>query len=220
MEEFLFQTLGSLPHWLIYVFLCLSSFLENVFPPFPGDTIIVFGAYLAGIGILKPLPVLLWTALGNLASNILIYYVGRRRGRDFIRRHPHLFPERMLSRAAVFYRRWGIGALFFSRFLVGLRSIVPLFAGISRFKPWRFLAPVMISILVQHSLLVWLGDSLGRNWAYIKTVLRDVNLILGLAALAVFVLIWRWYSRQKRGKRRQDVSRTDNEEQRIENGKQ
>ncbi len=198
MEQFLFHTLGALPPWLIYVFLCISAFVENIFPPFPGDTITVFGAYLAGLGILRPLPVLFWTAAGNLGSNILIYYIGRSRGREFIRRHPHLFAGRLLPRAALFYRRWGIRALFFSRFLVGLRSIVPLFAGISRFKLWRFIVPVGVSILVQHSILVWLGHSLGRNWAYIKTVLRDVNIALGLAAVVVLLLGWRIYRIERR----------------------
>lgn len=195
---------------MIYLLLWAAALTENIFPPFPGDTITVFGAYLAGIGILNPLPVFLWTAAGNLTSNILIYYIGRYSGRDFIRRHPRLFGGRLLPRAALFYRRWGYRALFFSRFLVGLRSIIPFFAGISRFRLGRFLAPVTLSIIVQHGLLVWLGYSLGQNWPRIKTILRDVNIGLGAAALVVAVLIWVWLRRVWRAERRKRFGGDDN----------
>jgi len=48
-ERFL-NYLETLPEFLIYLLLGLSSFLENIFPPLPGDTITAFGALLVGIG--------------------------------------------------------------------------------------------------------------------------------------------------------------------------
>jgi len=169
-------------------------------PPFPGDTITVFGAYLAGLGFLNPLQVFGWTALGNLTSNLFIYYLGRHNGRSFIKNHPRLFHQDLLPRAALFYRKWGVGAIFFSRFLVGFRSIVPLFAGISRFRLRSFLIPVSCSILVQHALLVYLGFSVGRNWEYIKSVLREVNLGLGVVAALVAVVLFFLYRRVRKSR--------------------
>ena len=43
------------PGW-IYFFLFLGAFLENIVPIIPGDTLIVFGAYLAGIGLIAIWP--------------------------------------------------------------------------------------------------------------------------------------------------------------------
>ena len=47
----------------LYVFLFFSSVIENLFPPVPGDTITIFGAFMVGTGgsaicrcILPPLP--------------------------------------------------------------------------------------------------------------------------------------------------------------------
>ena len=37
------------PKWL-YPVLLVSSYVENIFPPLPGDTVTVFGAYLVGRG--------------------------------------------------------------------------------------------------------------------------------------------------------------------------
>jgi membrane protein DedA with SNARE-associated domain len=194
---------ASLPPWLIYCLLMSASALENIFPPFPGDTITVFGGYLAGRGLISPLPVFLFTATGNLASNVLLYYIGLSRGRDFIARHKWLFHQDMLARLTLFYRKWGQLAIFGSRFLVGLRSMVPLFAGVSRFKPRKFIVPVAVSILVQHTLLVWLGYTVGQRWEYIKAMLREVNLGLGVvtAVVVVGIIIWFRGVRNHRAKR-------------------
>jgi len=179
-----------------------ASALENIFPPFPGDTITVFGAYLAGRGLIAPLPVFLFTAIGNLASNILLYYIGLSRGRSFIIRHKRLFHQDTLARLALFYRKWGQLAIFFSRFLVGLRSVVPLFAGVSRFRPRKFIIPVAVSITVQHSLLVWLGYTLGQRWEYIKALLREVNLGLGIVTVLVVAGIIIWFRGVRRHRSR------------------
>lgn len=195
--------MAALPPWLIYCLLMSASAVENIFPPFPGDTITVFGAYLAGRGLIAPLPVFLFTATGNLASNILLYYIGLSRGRDFVARHKWLFHQDMLARLTLFYRKWGQLAIFGSRFLVGFRSMVPLFAGVSRFKPRKFIIPVAVSILVQHSLLVWLGYTVGQRWEYIKAMLREVNLGLGVvtAVVVVGIIIWFRGVRRHRAKR-------------------
>ncbi len=204
-ETVIFEAVKTLPPWLIYCLLMSASALENIFPPFPGDTITVFGAYLAGRGLIAPLPVFLFTAAGNLASNLLLYYIGLSRGRSFVMRHKRLFHQDMLARLALFYRKWGQLAIFGSRFLVGLRSMVPLFAGVSRFKPRKFIFPVTVSIIIQHTLLVWLGYTVGQRWEYIKTMLREVNLGLGVVTAVVVVAIIFWL----RGVRRHRVRRLE-----------
>jgi membrane protein DedA with SNARE-associated domain len=181
--------------------------VENLIPPFPGDTITVFGAYLAGRGFLDPLLVFASTTLGNLATNLFLYYVGLRRGREFIRKHRRLFHEDLLPRIALFYRKWGVWTILFSRLLVGLRPIVPLFAGVSRLRPRKFILPIICGIVIQHALMVYLGYTVGQKWEFIKSILKDVNLGLGLVALAVAILIFLWFrsvrkSRLKRAMRR------------------
>lgn len=208
--------MASLPPWLIYTMLMSASALENIFPPFPGDTITVFGAYLAGRGLIAPLPVFLFTAAGNLASNILLYYIGLNRGRAFVVRHKWLFHRDTLARLTLFYRRWGQLAIFGSRFLVGLRSVVPLFAGVSRFKPSRFIFPVAVSITLQHLLLVWLGYTLGQRWEYIRALLGEVNLGLGVVTAIVVVALIFWF----RGVRRHRARRLEHRRRKITLAKQ
>jgi membrane protein DedA with SNARE-associated domain len=77
---------------------------------------------------------------------------------------------------------------------------VPLFAGISRFRPRKFIIPVTVSILCQHSLLVWLGYTVGSRWEQIKSMLQEVNIGLGIVAAAVIVAIFFWFRSVRRGR--------------------
>lgn len=178
----------------------MSSALENLTPPFPGDTVTVFGAYLAGRGFLDPLPVFFMTAAGNITTNILLYYLGLRQGRAFLKKHKRLFHADLLPRIALFYRKWGVWTIFLGRFLVGLRSIVPIFAGVSRLSARKFIFPITAGVVVQHAFLVWLGFTLGNKWEYIKTVLQNINLTLGFVALAIVVLIVFWFLRVRKSR--------------------
>lgn len=51
MEGLLDFSKGVDPLWM-YMILFLGAYVENIIPPIPGDTIVVFGAYLAGVGTL------------------------------------------------------------------------------------------------------------------------------------------------------------------------
>ena len=130
----------------------------------------------------------------------MIYFLGRRYGRGIIERHPRLFHKELIPRVKEYFKRWGIGTIFISRFLVGMRTVVPLFAGISRFGFRWFIGPMVISILVQHALIVYLGHSLGLNWEQIKHVLSRANIWFAVAALLLGVLIYLWFRKKYKNK--------------------
>ena len=72
-----------MPDYLIYVLLGLSAFVENVFPPIPGDTITALGAFLEGNGKLDFFCVNISTTLGSLLGFMSLFWVGGSLGRRF-----------------------------------------------------------------------------------------------------------------------------------------
>ncbi|MGA1199995.1 MAG: DedA family protein, partial [Candidatus Latescibacterota bacterium] len=70
------------PAW-IYLFLFLGAFMENVVPPIPGDTLIVFGAYLAGVGIIQVWPAYMVMWVGSALGCLLVYGLAFWKGRAF-----------------------------------------------------------------------------------------------------------------------------------------
>ena len=66
-----------------YLVLCVCAFIENIVPPIPGDTVVIFGGYLTGIGRFNVLGVVLSTTVGSFAGFMVIFFLGRLLGRKF-----------------------------------------------------------------------------------------------------------------------------------------
>lgn len=188
--------LEELPPFLTYVVLGIGAALENVFPPIPADTFVVIGAFLAGRGSATLTTVFLVTWTANVVSALLVYRAAYRHGPAFFdSRLGHvLLRPRQLERVRSFYQRFGTPAIFFTRFLPGLRAIVPIFAGVSH-QPLRSVAwPILVASGIWYGLLVWVGGLAGQNLEAILAALAGVNRGLLALALGVFALLgWLWY---------------------------
>ena len=69
MEQFINDIISFLlpkNDLFLYVFLFFSAIIENLFPPIPGDTITVFGAFLVGTGRLSYFFVYLATTAADI----------------------------------------------------------------------------------------------------------------------------------------------------------
>ena len=60
----------------VYAILMISCYIENIFPPLPGDSVVVIGAYLVGIGFLKFEFTYIVTGIGSILGFMTLYYVG------------------------------------------------------------------------------------------------------------------------------------------------
>jgi len=191
--------LGSLsPAWA-YLALGASAFLENVVPPVPGDTVVVFSAYLVGRGSLSWLPVYVATCLGGTAGFLLMYYLGRSRGRGLLKgRAGRLFSPERLARVEVWLARYGVWLILANRFLSGVRSVIALGAGIGGMG-WRPVAAMgLLSMAVWNAGLLFAGSLVGRNWDQVAAALAQYNRGVTVAALALAAaLALRWWRRSR-----------------------
>ena len=185
---------------LIYLLLGLGSAVENLFPPIPADTFVLLGGFLAAGGRANAWTVWVVTWLANTTAALLVYWMGYRYGRPFfqIGLGRYLLNTNQLRRLGDFYQRWGFPAMFFARFLPGLRAMVPVFAGVTqqRFSVVAF--PVLVASGIWYGALVWLGATAGRNLDVVGERLAGANrLLLGAAVLAVLgVTLW-WFRTRK-----------------------
>lgn len=193
------QALTQLPPFLLYLILGLGAAVENIVPPVPADTFVLAGALLASQGAADPLLVFLVTWLLNVVSAVGVYAVARRHGRRFftlpIARW--LLREHQLDQIGGFYERYGVPAIFVSRFLPAWRAMVPVFAGISGMTGWKVVPPVVIASGLWYGLLVYLGAFMGRNLRTIVAIFNSVSDVLLWVAAAMIVLaaVWWWRSR-------------------------
>src|SRR5215207_3336263 len=79
LDRFL-DWLTALPPAALYLVLAATAAVENVFPPFPSDTVVAFGSFIAARGHGSAVGSFLATWAGNIAGAMLMYALGRRYG--------------------------------------------------------------------------------------------------------------------------------------------
>ncbi len=186
MLDIIFSFIEQAPAWLVFVTVFLASYIENVFPPIPGDTILLFGAYLVGRGDLSFSMALATTLLGSVLGFMTLYFVGYKYSRGFMySKQQTWFSPNSLERVEHLFDRWGYGVVLINRFLAGLRSVVGLFSGIGKLKIWKVLILSIVSSLFWNGTLIWLGSSIGENWEQIGVYLKRYNTVVTIIIVVV-----------------------------------
>ena len=194
--DFLF-TYGSF--W-VYLVLFAACFVENIFPPFPGDSFIVAAGGLVGLSRLNIIPTFLVINVGGLASVMVMYYVGRRYGRDFfIRKDYKYFSADDVRKVEAKLSRWGAWLLMASRFIVGFRSALAVAAGIGRYPTGRMIIFSAVSYFAFTGLLLYIAVKLVDNLGVIERYFRHYNRIIWpVLILAVLIYIFHRYRKGKK----------------------
>ncbi len=192
--------MDALPGPTLYLFLGVGAALENIVPAVPADTFVALGGLLSALGSLDARWVFLSTWLFNVASALAMYRVGHRYGQALFGTTVGrlLLKPHQIQRMAAFYVRWGRPAIFLTRFLPGLRAVVPVFAGITR-QAWLPVAiPLATASAIWYGALVWLGSWAGQNLDLLGRLLGRLQGVLGALALlmALAALAWWWGSRR------------------------
>ncbi len=186
MLEALFRYIEQAPDWLVFVTVFLASYVENIFPPVPGDTILIFGAYLVGRGNLSFTMALITTLAGSVLGFLTLYVIGFRYGRGFMySKQQTWFSPKSLERVERLFDKWGYGVVLINRFLAGLRSVIGLFSGIGKLNIWKVILLSTISSFFWNGTLIWLGSSIGENWELIGVYLQRYNSIVSILLVAV-----------------------------------
>jgi membrane protein DedA with SNARE-associated domain len=203
LDQFL-TVVNALPDGWAYFLLGLSAFVENVFPPIPGDTITAFGAFLVGTRKLTFWGVYAATTAGSMTGFLLLFRIGGFLGRRFfLEKDIWFLKARDIRKAEAWFQKYGYLLIALNRFLPGIRSAVAVVGGISKLRVTPVTLLALASCGVWNLLWIWMGWLLGTNW---ETVREKMTLILtryNTAVFALFALVALvWIIRKIRGTRR------------------
>lgn len=181
-----------------YWTIALALLLENAGVPVPGETVLLFASFLAVSEHELDLPWII--VVGTLAATFgdnLGYVIGHYGGRPLLERWQHLFHVRPhhIARGERLFRRHGPVAIFFARFIFGMRVVAGPLGGVLR-MPWRRFALFnALGAVTWVSVISLVGYFFGTQWGTLVHIFKDLDYAL-LGAL-VLLLLWLWLRRRK-----------------------
>jgi membrane protein DedA with SNARE-associated domain len=196
------DSLEALSLFQLYALMFGAAFTEGVIPPVPGDVAAAFLAFmsvdLGGLWLTATLAI----ATGSVLGNVIVWWMGRRYGAEWMTHKlgrlgfvkKELAAERAEHRIEAAYRQYGWGALFLLRFIPGVRAMAPAAAGAMKVPLWQTLLILYTSGLVWYGVIVWIAMRVGSDWESVKAAMtrfaQGAGIGAGALALVVGIVVW------------------------------
>ena len=176
-----------------YWAVALALLCENAGLPVPGETTLLLASFLAfsehklHLGWI----IVVATCAAALGDN-LGYAIGHYGGRPLLDRYQNIFriPQRTLKKGEALFERYGAAAIFFARFVVGMRVLAGPLAGVLRMR-WRaFVVFNFLGAVVWVSVIASAGYLFGRHWRNLVRGMQRFNIAALIVALIVILFLW------------------------------
>lgn len=203
--------LSSLPLEVLYAFIFLASLIEGLIPLMPGDVAAALLAFLAARSGGQLTPTITMVTAGSVLGAVAMWWIGRRFGAEWVAHRIGKLGfgggeaqlEAAEHRVEDAYKQYGWVALFVSRFLPGIRAVVPAAAGALRIPFWEVTLIFTVASGIWYGVISWVAFRVGEDWASVKhqleVIARDVGLGAIGAALVLVLVGWRlWRKRRAR----------------------
>jgi membrane protein DedA with SNARE-associated domain len=181
-----------------YLVIFFGAALDNFGLPSSGDLVLLAGGLFANGGQLALPLVMLSGFAGALISDNSVYWIGRIGGRPMVyrilkMRFLHfLVNEKSLSKVERYFEAHGGKTVFVARFGPGLRSMTPLFAGVSKLGYHRFLPYNLAAGVVWAVAYSLVGYVFGQYWDKLLPIVKSLGYgIIGLVALIFLAYVLR-----------------------------
>ena len=174
-----------------YWVLALGALLE-------GETVLALAGLAAHRGYLSFPAVVAVAALAGFCGDQIYFWLGRRHGERVLARLPSVAAQTdKMNRLIERYHEWVIVGV---RFAYGLRIAGPILIGASRVAGWRFVLFNALGALIWAPLIAGLGWMFGAAVERVLGELRQIELWLFAALIAIGVAFW-FLHRRRAGKR-------------------
>jgi membrane-associated protein len=191
---------------LAYLTIFIAALLEAipiVGSVVPGSTLILALSALIPGGELRLQWVLAAAIAGALLGDGSAFWIGHRSHREILNSWPMARYPGLVAQSVTFFRRWGVLAVFFARFVPPIRAFVPITAGALSMPPWRFFTVNIPAVLLwapAHVLPGVLAVSALHDYAGIPrhTGIGKHYWILAVIGGALIVALVTWAIRRRR----------------------
>ncbi|WP_338749793.1 DedA family protein [Janibacter alittae] len=185
--------------------IALGILLENIFPPIPSEVILPLAGFTASQGRYSPVEAVLWATLGSVLGAVLLYGIGAALGLDRLRLIAKTMPlvdVADVDKADAWFTRHGSKAVFFGRFIPGVRSLISIPAGIDRMRVSTFIGFTTAGSLLWNSLFVWIGYQLGGRYHLVEQYMDPISKVVYVLIIIAVLATVAWMARRAMRRRR------------------
>jgi membrane protein DedA with SNARE-associated domain len=198
LEQFIDSLISLNPLW-IYFLAAAIAYIENIFPPFPSDVVLVAAGYLCATGHVNLWIVLTVSTIGSAAGFVTMYKIGSWFGIRILEAGKFKFIQLdQIHKVEAWFKRYGYLIVVVNRFLAGTRAVISFFTGMSNLPLWKTVVLASISSLVWNTILLFAGSVLGSNWRSILLYLDAYGRIVTIiSVILIIILIGHAYFRKR-----------------------
>ncbi|MGH7917334.1 MAG: DedA family protein [Candidatus Binataceae bacterium] len=181
---------GTIEHFT-YLGLLVVLLLCGLGLPVPEDVALLAGGFLVHRGIIQYPQTVMVALVGVVAGDNSLFYLGRRFGTGLVAYLGLSRPrsQQQIERLKQFMHRHGHWAIFYARFLAGLRALVYLTAGSLGVSPSRFFFYDALGAVISVPVVISLGYLFGRQLEMIIRYLGGFEHVI-LIVVMLTVLIY------------------------------
>lgn len=186
--------------WLFYLLICIILILENGFLPvsfLPGDSLLILLGILISKNILNFYFIVFLLTISASIGSWIGYLQGKwLKSTPIINLWISKLPKKYFDRAYHLFCLHGFFALFIGRFVVFVRTILPIFFGLSGFKSSKFYFFNVVSAFFWVSILILIGFLLGKTWIFNRyenifiTILCTIPTIIIVFSIIYLLKFW------------------------------
>lgn len=170
------------------------------FPFVPGEAMMAFVGYLglkaSGLAVIYSI---LFASAGTFTGSIIAWFIAYKYGEGVVLKlgKPiHLTKESLDRTRVTFYRHPAL-LIIFSRFVPGVRHVVPYLSGICRIEVKKYSVLSLIGSLLWCGSFIGLGSLLGDQWNTVVSLAKTYSLALLLLIVFIFVTM-RYFKNHQR----------------------
>jgi membrane-associated protein len=190
------EILGNLDGWPAYALVFFAAALEYVFPPFPGDAMVLFGVFLSVWRGWNGAAVFISAFLGAVSGAAVTWRIGRWLGALEEKDLPagslvaRLRPsQEAFRRFTAIVSRYGPVVIAVNRFFPGLRAFFILAAGMARIPFGKTMVFSSLGAFAWNLLLFGAGRTLGDNWDALRTFFKTYTFVAVAALCAIIAAV-------------------------------
>lgn len=185
MKEFIFSVLEFLSE-LGYFGIALGLMIEVI----PSEIVLGYGGYMISEGILGYPGAIIAGTIGGTLAQLFLYWAGYFGGRPFLEKYGKyvLIKEKQIDLSEQWFKKYGVGVIFFARFIPIVRHAISIPAGIAKMSATKFTLYTVAAVIPWTILFLYLGHKLGENWSHIKEYAAQYTLPIIIGAIILGVI--------------------------------